>query len=104
VPVTMWGTASGQNFQVMAGAVLARKSGRLPPACRGVRCLGYPPRQPCHDRSRARAGRQQELTGRSSRRRRHRYPGAGPAPDSAGLGQSKTILRTIGLTSVGQLL
>ena len=35
------------------GAVLARKSGRLPPAGRGARCLGYPPRQPRQDRSRS---------------------------------------------------
>jgi hypothetical protein len=33
VPVTVWGTASGQNCQVMVGAVLALKSGRLSADC-----------------------------------------------------------------------
>ncbi len=53
VPVTMWGTASRQNWQVEFGAVLALKSGRLPAACRGARCLCYPPCQPRQDRIRS---------------------------------------------------
>jgi hypothetical protein len=49
VPGTVWGTASRQNCQVEFGAVLALKCGRLPAACRGARCLGYPPCQPRQD-------------------------------------------------------
>ncbi len=55
LPGTVWGAAPEQNCQVLFGAVLTLKSGRCPPACRGLRCPGYPPKPPRHHRHRIRS-------------------------------------------------
>jgi hypothetical protein len=95
VPVTVWGTASGQNCQVMVGAVLALNSGRVPAACRGARCLGYP------TKTVSAADPQQGSNAAAPRCHRRRHPGVGAAPDRAGSQQTATIVRIVGLKSVG---